>query len=174
MKRTTAWQKRKQNRGEATARAVAYLIRNPSASAREVAGFAGCTTYIARKLITQRQTPVKVLTSPSPTEGRKDDHGKLPWHLLPPDAIEEILKVLEYGAGKYAPRNWEKGMAWSRPFAALMRHMWAWWRGEDCDPETGFTHLAHAACCILFLLAYEKRNIGTDDRPHGNNQTTNP
>ena len=98
-------------------------------------------------------------------EGRKDDQGKLPYHLLPPDAIEEILRVLDYGQNKYSARNWEKGMAWSRPFAALMRHMWAWWRGQTNDPETGFSHLAHAGCCILFLLSYGERKIGEDDRP---------
>jgi hypothetical protein len=99
------------------------------------------------------------------SEGRKFDADKLPWHLLPPDAIEEIVRVLEFGANKYGDRNWEKGMAWNRPFAALMRHMWAWWRGEDRDPETGITHLAHAGCCILFLLAYERRGVGDDNRP---------
>lgn len=98
------------------------------------------------------------------TEGRKDDQGKLPYELLPSDAVESIVEILEFGAKKYEPRNWEKGMAWSRPFSALMRHMWAWWRGEACDPETGKSHLAHAGCCILFLIAYEKRRIGADDR----------
>jgi hypothetical protein len=98
-------------------------------------------------------------------EGRKDDSGKLPYDLLPHDAIEEIVKVLQFGANKYAARNWEKGMHWSRPYAALMRHMYAWWRGQGHDPETGMTHLAHAGCCILFLLALERRNQGTDDRP---------
>ncbi len=62
----------------------------------------------------------EVLAERAASEGRKDDAGKLPYHLLPSDAVEEILKVLEYGATKYAPRNWEKGMAWSRPFSALM------------------------------------------------------
>lgn len=99
------------------------------------------------------------------SEGRKDDTGKLPYDLLPSDAIEEVLEVLKYGAAKYEPRNWEKGMAWSRPFAALMRHMWAWWRREPCDIETGITHLAHAGCCLLFLLSYELRKTGVDDRP---------
>lgn len=99
------------------------------------------------------------------SEGKKFDEDKLPWHLLPPDAVEEIVKVLHFGAGKYGDRNWEKGMAWHRPFAALMRHMWAWWRREEADPETGLSHLAHAGCCLLFLLAYEKRVIGSDDRP---------
>lgn len=61
-------------------------------------------------------------------------------------------------------RNWEQGMSWGRVFAALMRHMWAWWRGEDKDPETGESHLWHAGCCIAFLIAYEARGVGTDDR----------
>lgn len=97
--------------------------------------------------------------------GRKDDANKLPYDLLPSDAIEEILEVLKCGAVKYGSRNWENGMAWSRPFAALMRHMWAWWRREPCDNETGITHLAHAGCCLLFLLSYELRRTGSDDRP---------
>lgn len=103
-------------------------------------------------------------------EGKKFDEAKLPWHLLPGDAVEEIVKVLDFGAKKYSERNWEQGMSWNRPFAALMRHMWAWWRREEADPETGLSHLAHAGCCILFLLAYEKRTIGKDNRPTAKQQ----
>jgi hypothetical protein len=62
--------------------------------------------------------------------GCKDDQDKTRWDLLPPDALEEIAKVLTFGANKYNDRNWEKGMKWHRPFGALMRHMWAWWRGQ--------------------------------------------
>jgi hypothetical protein len=98
-------------------------------------------------------------------EGRKDDHGKDPWHLVPWDAVGAVVKVLEFGARKYEARNWEKGMAWSRPYAALMRHMTAWWEGEAKDPETGMSHLWHAGCCIFFLIAFERRGVGTDDRP---------
>lgn len=100
-------------------------------------------------------------------EGRKDDAGKEAWHLLPTDAVRSIVKVLTFGAVKYAPRNWEKGMNWSRPYSALHRHVTAWFEGERLDPETGLPHLAHAGCCILFLLAYELRGIGNDDRPAG-------
>lgn len=71
------------------------------------------------------------------------------------------------GAEKYGERNWERGIAWSRVFAAALRHLWAWWRGENADPETGLPHLAHAACNLLFLLAYHRRQIGPDDRPAG-------
>lgn len=98
-------------------------------------------------------------------EGVKYDADKPRYDLIPPELLEETAIVLTYGAVKYSERNWEKGMAWHRPFGALMRHMWAWWRGENVDPETGFSHLAHAACCIAFLIAYERRRIGADDRP---------
>lgn len=72
-------------------------------------------------------------------------------------------------------RNWEKGMDWSRVFGALMRHMWAWWQGKgptnenfvfgSLDEETKRSHLWHGGCCIVFLIAYEMRGVGTDDRP---------
>ena len=128
----------------------------------------GLSYYRSQKLIESRQTPVETLMSPPPTsEGRKDDSGKTPWHLMPPDALNQIAQVLEFGANKYGDRNWEKGMNWSRPFSALMRHMWAWWRGESRDPETGLSHLAHAGCCILFLLTYQGHATGKDDRPYG-------
>ena len=103
-----------------------------------------------------------------PAQGVKHDEHKVPMHLLPPELLEGTAAVLDFGARKYSERNWELGMAWHRPFSALMRHMWAWWRGEDSDPETGMSHLWHAACCIAFLMAYEQRKIGTDDRPKEN------
>ena len=99
------------------------------------------------------------------SEGRKDDQGKDPWHLAPWDAFRAIVKVLNFGAGKYAPRNWERGMAWSRPYGALIRHLTSWWEGEAADAETGYSHLWHAGCCVAFLIAYEIRGIGEDDRP---------
>ncbi len=105
------------------------------------------------------------MTQSSELKGRKDDTGKLPFHLLPPELLEGVASVLDFGAKKYHPRNWEAGMDWSRVFAALQRHMWAWWGGEDKDPETGMSHLYHAGCCIAFLISYEKRGIGNDDRP---------
>lgn len=100
-----------------------------------------------------------------PDEGRKDDSAKTPYHLIAPEMLEGVGRVLDFGAKKYSPRNWEKGMHWSRPFSALMRHMWAWWRGEEADPETGMSHLWHAGCCLMFLMAYEDRQVGKDDRP---------
>jgi hypothetical protein len=99
------------------------------------------------------------------TRGRKDDEGKDRWDLMPFDALRGIVRVLGFGARKYQERNWEQGMAWSRCYSAALRHLTAWWEGEAADPETGFSHLWHAGCCLLFLIAYERRGVGTDDRP---------
>lgn len=97
--------------------------------------------------------------------GRKADAGKDPWELAPWDALRAVVAVLAFGAGKYGARNWERGLAWSRLYAATIRHLTAWWQGEARDAETGLSHLAHAACCVLFLLAFELRGMGGDDRP---------
>lgn len=96
--------------------------------------------------------------------GIKLDAGKLRYDLYPPEALEGTVRILTLGAAKYSDRNWEKGMQWSRVFGALMRHLWAWYRGQDNDPETGESHLHHAACCIAFLQTYVVRKAGTDDR----------
>jgi hypothetical protein len=103
------------------------------------------------------------ITQPS-SQGRKDDQNKIQPELIAPEIITALASVLAYGAKKYSPRNWEKGMAWSRPYGALMRHMWAWWSCADKDEETKMSHLWHAACCIMFLIAYDSRGVGTDDR----------
>lgn len=89
------------------------------------------------------------------TEGRKDDTGKVLLDLFPIACLEEIGRVLTFGAQKYAPYNWAKGIVYSRLFAACLRHIFAFWRGEKLDPETNIHHLAHAICCLLFLLYYE-------------------
>lgn len=99
------------------------------------------------------------------SRGTKLDDGKVRMDLLPPELLFGVAKVLEFGANKYAERNWEKGMDWGRIFGALMRHMWAWWKGEKVDPETGYSHLWHAATNIAFLIAYEERKVGKDTRP---------
>jgi hypothetical protein len=87
--------------------------------------------------------------------------------LLPTAALEDIAEVLAFGADKYGAYNWCRGARWGRYWAALIRHLFAWWRGEDCDPETGKSHLAHAGCCLLFLMTFQQESWGTDDRFRG-------
>lgn len=55
-------------------------------------------------------------------------------------------------------------MAWSRMLGACLRHLFSWAKREEADPESGLSHLAHAACCVLFLIDYERRGAGQDDR----------
>lgn len=95
----------------------------------------------------------------------KADGGKRRLDLLPVGPLLDIADVLTFGANKYADRNWERGFPFSRPYAAALRHMLAWWSGETNDPETGLNHLAHAATNIMFLLEYAHTGAGEDDRP---------
>jgi hypothetical protein len=94
----------------------------------------------------------------------KFDTDKLPVNLLSSEALLQTAAVLKFGADKYHAHNWRDGFAWSRPLAAAMRHIMAYNDGEDKDPESGLSHLAHAACCIMFLLEFEKTHPELDDR----------
>lgn len=96
--------------------------------------------------------------------GNKLDAGKPPLSWIPRVANEEEARVLAFGAKKYARWNWAKGIAWSRVLDAAMRHLGAFADGEDVDPETGISHLAHARCCTGFLLDYLKEHPELDDR----------
>jgi hypothetical protein len=91
------------------------------------------------------------------TEGVKYDTGKLRWSIFPWVGAEEIMKVIEFGAKKYTPSNWFKVLA--EPFGeeryldAAQRHMVLYFIGEFVDKESRLSHLAHAGCCLLFLLS---------------------
>lgn len=102
---------------------------------------------------------------PEPDIGRKNDAGKPPLHLIPPEFLYAVAEILDFGAKKYAPRNWEKGLDWSRCYRAAIGHLFDWFARKGPDPETGKSHLWHAACCVMFLVCYEIRQTGTDDRP---------
>lgn len=95
----------------------------------------------------------------------KNDGDKLRLDLLPVRPILDVGKVLTFGAEKYGDRNWEKGLMWSRPYAATLRHLFAWWGGETYDRETGLNHLAHVLCETMFLLEFAYTHVELDDRP---------
>lgn len=90
-------------------------------------------------------------------QGVKYDTQKPRWSLIPRGTIRQVVEVLEYGANKYAPDNWMNvENAHTRYYDAANRHLDDWWNGERIDPETGKSHLAHAICCLLFLLFFEE------------------
>ena len=84
--------------------------------------------------------------------------------LLSSIAIVEVAKVMTFGKRKYAANNWRGGFAWSRPLAAALRHIFAFLGGENRDPETGLSHLAHAICCLMFVLEFIVTHPELDDR----------
>lgn len=90
-------------------------------------------------------------------QGAKFDTGKLRYDLIPPEALEGLALVYTIGANKYADRNWEKGISFGRVFAALMRHAWKWWLGEERDPD-GQHHLDSVAWCAFALRTYIARS----------------
>jgi len=98
-------------------------------------------------------------------QGVRYDQGKLRWDLLPPDAMEELVKVYTEGAKKYADRNWELGMNWGRIFRAMMSHAFKFWKGNRYDDELDTHHMAMVAWNALALVAYDLRKVGKDDRP---------
>ena len=100
------------------------------------------------------------------------------YDMIPADALELVAKHYGKGAEKYPPfdnndgygllDNWRRGYAWSLSFAAMMRHAWAFWGGEDIDPETGSPHLAAVVWHALTMMHWSLNDELTkkyDDRP---------
>ena len=100
---------------------------------------------------------------PSFSPGVKFDANKPRMDLLDAHAITQLAQVLTFGAQKYEAHNWRRGISKSRLIAAALRHLFAYLGGEDKDPESGLSHVAHAMCCAMFLLGLEHRSE-LDDR----------
>ena len=97
--------------------------------------------------------------------GVKFDQEKTRVELINYGFVEGIARVMTFGAQKYDAWNWSKGLSYSRCFGALLRHLFAWYRGEKNDPETGESHLYHAGCCLMFLASFEEwGRVDLDDR----------
>lgn len=91
------------------------------------------------------------------------------YDLIPPRPLEFIARVYGKGCEKYAERNFEKGYAWGLSFASCQRHLWAFWQGEELDPESGLPHLAHAAWHCITLMQFCESHRDLDDRSGLNN-----
>lgn len=91
--------------------------------------------------------------------GIKHDDGKNRLDLVEPSFIEGVGEVLTFGAQKYGPDSWqnvEDGV--DRYYAAALRHLLAYRKGEKMDPESGKSHLYHVACNMMFLAYWEESN----------------
>ena len=105
--------------------------------------------------------------------GLKFDSEKPRMDLLPPKAISEVAKVLGFGAEKYGPENWRLlENLQDRYTAGALRHIFAHMDGEELDPESGMSHLAHALCCLLFKLEIELENAKIEEEKPREADTT--
>lgn len=97
---------------------------------------------------------------------------KAPMWLLPPVALEQTAWVHKLGNDKYGPFNWRKtGVCATTYVSAIMRHLNAWRDGEDLDPESGISHIAHIATSCNILLDAAACGTLQDDR---NKRPTTP
>lgn len=86
------------------------------------------------------------------TMGLKDDKEKVRIELVPLSTIENLGKILTFGAKKYGDNTWQ-GLDnyWNRYKGALLRHLTAIDKGELIDPESGLPHIDHVLCNAMFL-----------------------
>lgn len=85
--------------------------------------------------------------------------------LIPIRPLTLLAEHFGRGAAKYTDRNWERGYDWSLSYAALQRHLTAWWGGEDCDPELGSSHLDAVMWHAVALREFVEAHPELDDRP---------
>jgi hypothetical protein len=91
---------------------------------------------------------------------------KVPLHLVPPAGMHHTALAFADGAKKYGPYNWrEKNVSASVYYAAALRHLMAWWDGEDKSSDAGVHHLGHVMACCAILLDGESIGMMNDDRP---------
>lgn len=134
----------------------------------KVNGGSGAYAVSRFVLATESATPAPA-TGPTDATGTfvKHDQGKSRVDLIPSAFLEELGHVLRLGAEKYDEDNWARGANWRRYIGAGLRHLYAFGRGEDRDPESGYSHLAHAGACLCFLFEYARCGLGKDDRWKG-------
>lgn len=120
-----------------------------------------------RYVATREEREADAALAKIPAEGGaalRFNSGKPPLHLLAGEWQLEVARVMDYGAKKYAPNNWRKGGPWCEHLASVQRHILAFQNGEDKDPETGLSHLAHGICGLFFVLEWVLGDKGNDDR----------
>ncbi len=110
---------------------------------------------------TRRVTEERVVSSTGGEKGQKEER----YDLIPGKPLEKVARLYGRGAKKYSESNWRRGYDWSLSFAALQRHIWQFWNGEDMDEEMGMEHVACAIFHALALLEFMEEHREFDDRP---------
>lgn len=92
------------------------------------------------------------------------NEGKIQTRELDPNFILAMGEVLTLSRSKYEHFNWTKATDWSTPYESMMRHLMAFQKGENVDPDDGCSHLAKAAVNLMFLHYYVHNYPHLDDR----------
>lgn len=106
------------------------------------------------------------ITSPDGNPKTAVGITKPPLHAIPPLALLHLGQAMADGNRKYGLVNWRHDpITTSTYYNALMRHVLAWWDGQDDDPKTGIKHLAYIMANCAILLDAAAQGTLTDDRP---------
>ncbi len=98
-------------------------------------------------------------------KAKTNDQGKPPLALVPTAGIRAVARVQAYGHLKYGDfHNFRKGMELTRNLSCAIRHIYDFMDGKDLDHESGESHLAHAACRLMFALQNIEDGTAVDDR----------
>ena len=85
---------------------------------------------------------------------------------VPPSAILHLGRAMSDGRRKYGLMNWrDTRVSSSVYYDAALRHLMAWWDGEDVASDSGVHHLGHAMACLAIVLDAEASGNLDDDRP---------
>jgi hypothetical protein len=131
-------------------------------SARGAIAASECSVTTPTALPPQSDTSKYMVVDPD-TGGQKGS-ALARYDLIPVGPLKKLAEHYGYGATKYDENNWRRGYAWSLSYAALQRHLNAFWGGEDMDPDSGRPHLAAAAFHCFALLEFMETNRERDDR----------
>lgn len=96
--------------------------------------------------------------------GDRYNGGKLKWGLVDFNSLKPLVQALEYGATKYTPYNWQKGLSYVETLESILRHVHALIQGEDIDPESGVSHIGHVQANAMFLRYMMVNRRDLDDR----------
>lgn len=129
------------------------------------AEWAPATEYMAE--LTGVHAPASGEIRVTSTTGGQKGTKPARFDLIPTGPLWALAELYGRGAEKYAPRNYERGYDWSLSFAAMQRHAWSFWSGQDVDDETGLPHLASVAWHAFALMLFGTTHPEFDDRPGG-------
>ncbi|MBO0676847.1 hypothetical protein JRC04_05165 [Mycolicibacterium sp. S2-37] len=92
--------------------------------------------------------------------------AKVPFSTVPAQVVAEVGLAMLEGALKYGRHNYrDAGVRASVYYDAVLRHLTAFWEGQDVDPDSGLSHLVKAIAGLVVLRDSQFRGNWTDDRP---------